>query len=219
MNTINPPILKDYSDTTAWSQYALNLSKVNQLMTSAGWTKGSDGIWAKGGQKFTVAIRSTTGNKRRELTEQILQQELQAAGFGLTVNNAKAGDLFGSILPKGDYQVALYAQVLTSFSPTNCAIQCDFDIPVAPKFSGQNWGRIKVPELTTLYDKVDAELDESARMADNKKGDTVGATNNVALPLDPLPNILLWSKKIAGPVGDNPIMGPFFNSNLWGLNK
>ena len=39
------------------------------------------------------------------------------------------------------------------------------------------------------------------------------------LGIDPLPNTLLWSKKIAGPVGDNPIMGPFFNSNLWGLNK
>jgi peptide/nickel transport system substrate-binding protein len=110
--------------------------------------------------------------------------------------------------------------VLTSFSPTNCNIQCSQDIPTAAnKFSGQNWGRINVPELTTLYTKVDDELDESARMADNKKADPIAADNNVALPIDPLPNILLWSKKIAGPVGDNPIMGPFFNSNLWGLSK
>jgi len=220
MNTINPTILKDYADATAWSKYTLDQSKVNQLMTSAGWAKGPDGIWAKGGQKFTVAIRSTTGNKRRELTEQILQQQLQAAGFQLTINNAKSSDLFGKILPQGDYQVALYAQVLTSFSPTNCSIQCSQNIPTAAnKFSGQNWGRINVPDLTTLYTKVDNELDESARMADNKKADPIAADNDVALPIDPLPNILLWSKKIAGPVGDNPIMGPFFNSNLWGLNK
>ena len=220
MNTINPTILKDYADATAWSKYTLDQSKVNQLMTSAGWAKGPDGIWAKSGQKFTVAIRSTTGNKRRELTEQILQQQLQAAGFQLTINNAKSSDLFGKILPQGDYQVALYAQVLTSFSPTNCSIQCSQNIPTAAnKFSGQNWGRINVPELTTLYTKVDNELDESARMADNKKADPIAADNDVALPIDPLPNILLWSKKIAGPVGDNPIMGPFFNSNLWGLNK
>jgi peptide/nickel transport system substrate-binding protein len=220
MNTINPTILKDYADPTAWAKYTLDLGKVTQLMTSAGWTKGADGIWAKGGQKFTAAIDSTTGNKRRELTEQILQQQLQAAGFQLTIHNDKSSDLFGSILPKGSYQVALYAQVLTSFSPTNCNIMCSQNIPTAAnKFSGQNWGRIDNPQLTTLYTKVDSELNESDRMADNKKADPIAADDNVALPIDPLPNILLWSKKIAGPVGDNPIMGPFFNSNLWGLSK
>jgi len=220
MNTINPNILKDFADPTAWSRYTLDLGKVTQLMTSDGYTKGSDGIWAKNGQKFTAEIRSTAGNKRRELPEQILQQQLQAAGFQLTVNNAKSGDLFGSILPKGDYQVALYAQVLTSFAPANCAIQCSNNIPTAAnKFSGQNWGRINVPQLTTLYQKVDTDLDDATRMAANKQADGIGADNNVALPIDPLPTVLLWSKKIAGPVGDNPIMGPMFNSNLWGLNK
>jgi peptide/nickel transport system substrate-binding protein len=219
MNTLNPTVLKDYADPAAWSGFKLDLTKVNELMTSAGWTKGSDGIWAKGGQKFTVALRSTTGNKRRELTEQILQQQLQAAGFGLTISNAKAGDLFGSILPKGDYQVALYAQVLTSFSPSNCNLFCSVNIPTPPKFSGQNWGRVNIPALDPLLDKTDSSLDESVRMDSNKKADGVEAQTDIALPLDPLPNILLWSKKIAGPVADNPIMGPFWNSNLWGVNK
>jgi len=217
MNTVNPTILKDFADPTAWSQYTLNLTKVNDLMTSAGWTKGSDGIWAKNGQKFTAEIRSTTGNKRRELTEQILQEQLKAAGFNLTINNAKAGDLFGDILPKGAYQVALYAQVLTSFAPSNCAIMCSQNIPVAPKFTGQNWGRINNAQLTQLYTQVDTSLDDATRMADNKKADPIAAAANVELPLDPLPNILLWSKKIAGPIADNPIMGPFWNSNQWGL--
>jgi peptide/nickel transport system substrate-binding protein len=220
INTVNPLILKDYAEPTAWSKYKLDLNQVNQLMTSAGWTKGADGIWAKNGQKFTAEIRSTAGNKRRELTEQILQQQLQAAGFQLTINNAKSGDLFGSILPKGDYQVALYAQVLTSFSPSNCNIMCAQNIPTAAnKFSGQNWGRVNVPQLTDLYTKTDSDLDEPSRQAANKQADPIAADNNVELPIDPLPNILLWSKKLAGPVGDNPIMGPFFNSNLWGLSK
>jgi peptide/nickel transport system substrate-binding protein len=217
MNTINPTILKDYADANAWSNYKLDLNKVNELMTSAGWAKGTDGIWAKGGQKFTAQIRSTTGNKRRELTEQIIQEQLRAAGFNLTVANAKAGDLFGDILPKGDYQVALYAQVLTSFSPSNCNIMCKQNIPLAPKFSGQNWGRIDNAELTDLYTKTDTALEESERQDANKKADPIAAKDNVALPLDPLPNIILWSKRIVGPVSDNPIMGPFFNSNLWGL--
>jgi len=220
MNTINPTIVRDYADPNAWSQYKPDSSKVNQLMTSAGWTKGSDGVWAKGGQKFTAELQSTTGNKRRELTEQIIQQQLQAAGFPMTIKEDKSGDLFGSILPKGDFQVALYAQVLTSFSPSNCNIFCSANIPVAPKFSGQNWQRVNDPtNVDPLLTKVDSSLDESVRMDSNKKADPVLASTDVALPLDPLPDVLLWGKKLAGPVGDNPVMGPMWNSNLWGIGK
>ena len=47
MNTINPPVLKDFADPNAWAQYKPDPNKVSQLMTAAGWTKGSDGIWEK----------------------------------------------------------------------------------------------------------------------------------------------------------------------------
>ena len=40
-----------------------------------------------------------------------------------------------------------------------------------------------------------------------------------SLPLDPLPNILLGSKKVVGPVEDNPVMGPFSNMNEWGIQS
>jgi hypothetical protein len=39
----------------------------------------------------------------------------------------------------------------------------------------------------------------------------------ISLPLDPLPNILLWSN-VVGPVDDNGILGPFHNMNEWGLD-
>src|SRR5205823_14856362 len=106
-----------YADPNAWAGYKPDLNKVNELMTSAGWTKGTDGVWAKGGRKFTAQMRTTAGNKRRELTEQILQQQLQGAGFPLTIDNVQTG-FFGDVLPKGSYDVALFALVLTSYSPS-----------------------------------------------------------------------------------------------------
>ena len=56
-------------------------------------------------------------------------------------------------------------------------------------------------------------------MAAAKKADKILAEDQVSLPLDPLPNILLWSKKIVGPVHDDPILGMFGNINQWGLKK
>ena len=63
MNTINPPILSAYSDPNAWAGYNKNLSKVTSLMKGDGWAKGTDGIWAKGGQKATAEIKTTTGQQ------------------------------------------------------------------------------------------------------------------------------------------------------------
>ncbi len=219
VNTINPPILSAYSDPNAWAGYNKNLTKVTSLMKGDGWVKGSDGIWAKNGQKATFEIKSTTGNKRRELTEQILQEQLKAAGFGLTISNQEAGDLFGTILPAGDYELSLYAQTATSLQPGLCTIFCATNIPTAANGnSGQNWQRVDTAANAPLL-QVDTDLDDAVRMSASKKADRILAADQVSLPLDPLPNVLLWSKKIVGPVHDDPILGMFGNIDQWGLAK
>ena len=48
-------------------------------MTGDGWAKGADGIWAKDGQQATIEFMTTAGNKRRELTQQVVQQQLQGS--------------------------------------------------------------------------------------------------------------------------------------------
>ena len=96
LNVINAPIVNSFSDPNAFAGYKLDLSKVNSLLTGDGYTKDSSGIYAKGGQELAVTISSTTGNKRREETEQILQKQLATAGIKLTVTNQAASDLFGT---------------------------------------------------------------------------------------------------------------------------
>jgi peptide/nickel transport system substrate-binding protein len=219
VNTINPPILSAYADPDAWSNYGLDLKKVNSLMKGDGWAKGSDGIWAKAGEKASFAINTTTGNKRRELTEQIVQEQLKKAGFNMTIENQEAGDLFGDTLPGGNYTLSLYAQTATSLQPGLCTIFCATNIPSeANGNSGQNWQRVDTPANEPLL-TVDTDLNDAARKAAAKKADKILAENQVSLPLDPLPNILLWSKKIVGPVHDDPILGMFGNINEWGLKK
>jgi peptide/nickel transport system substrate-binding protein len=220
LQTVTAPILEDFATLDAFSKYKKDQTKVDSLMKAAGYAKGSDGIWAKGGQKASFEIKSTTGNKRRELTEQIVQEQLKAAGFQMNINNQKSGDLFGDILPKGDFQVALFANVLTSFYPSNCNLFCSKNIPTAANgFSGNNWYRVNNPQLDKDYGAVDVTLDEDKAQTSNKAGDKALAEAAHIIPLDPLPNILLTSTKIVGPVADNPVMGPFWGLSQWGLKQ
>lgn len=218
LQTVTAPILSEFADLDAFSQYKKDLDKVDELMTEAGWEKGTDGIWAKGGQKATFVMKTTAGNARRELTEQVMQQQLRDAGFDMQIQNAAAGDLFGDQLPKGDFHIGLYANVLTSFYPSNCNLFCSKNIPTEENgFSGNNWTRTNDAQLDELYGTVDGTLDEDEAQEANKKGDARLAEIVGMLPLDPLPNILLTSTNIVGPVSDNPIMGPFWKLHSWGL--
>ena len=124
LQDINAPIVAQFTDSQAYAKYKLDLKQVDSLLTGAGYAKGSDGMYAKGGQPLTFAVRTTAGNKRRETTQQILQDELKTAGIGMTVDNIKAGDLFGTALPAGDFQSAIYAQNLTTLQASTCTLFC-----------------------------------------------------------------------------------------------
>jgi peptide/nickel transport system substrate-binding protein len=218
INALGAPILDKYSDLNAFSGYKKDSKKLDDLMKGDGWAKGGDGIWAKSGQRASFQINSTAGNKRRELTEQVLQQQLKDAGFELTIQNVKSSELFGTIAPKGDFQLALYAQVNTDLDPSTCNLFCSKNIPSpATNNSGNNWTRTNIPEADKQLTIVDTNLDEKARQDAGKAADKILADNAVSIPLDPLPTISLVSKKIVGPIQDNPILSVFGNLNQWGV--
>jgi peptide/nickel transport system substrate-binding protein len=208
--------------STPFSKYSLNMNMVNTLMTGDGWTKGSDGIWAKAGTKATLELKTTTGNKRRQLTAQILQTQWQAAGFQLTVTPEKAGVLFGQDLPGGNFQVGLYAQTPADNDPGECVIWCSKNIPTAANGnSGQNWDRINDPALDTPWADADTNLNDAARVTDAQQGSTILAEDVPALPLDPFPDILVInSDKLGtqnGTFQHNFAYGPFTYLNYWFL--
>jgi len=219
VNSLNPSVIADYSDPNAWARYTLNLDKVNELMSGDGWAKGADGIWTKDGKRAAFTIATTAGNKRRELTEQIIQPMLKAAGFDMTIKNATIDTLFGN-MSSGNYDVNLLGQSLTSLTPGLCSVLCTENIPTAANDnSGNNWSFGGVPAADVQLRIVDNSLDDAARKAAAAKADDILADYNVALPLDPLPDILIWDKKIVGPVSDNPIEGMFWNIDQWGVKQ
>jgi peptide/nickel transport system substrate-binding protein len=219
VNSLNPAVIANYSDQNAWSMYQPNLDKVKELMTGDGWTKGSDGIWTKDGKRAAFTIVTTAGDKRRELTEQIIQPMLKAAGFDMAIKNTTLDNLLNN-MQAGNYQVTLLAQQLTSFTPGLCSTFCTENIPGPSNHnSGNNWSYASVPSADVQMRLVDSSLDESVRMEAAAKADRILADYDVALPLDPLPDILIWSKKVVGPISDNPIEGMFWNLDQWGVKR
>jgi peptide/nickel transport system substrate-binding protein len=78
------PLLGDFYSPDVQT-YDLDLDKAQQLLTAAGWVKGSDGILAKDGKKFSFVLETDKGNPSREQIVTFGQQSLQKLGMDVQI--------------------------------------------------------------------------------------------------------------------------------------
>lgn len=212
-----PPILSAFGGQD-FAVYGLDLAKVDEIMTADGWAKGEDGIWAKGGEKANLGVTTIAGNQRRELMQQVLQQQLKTAGFELSINNASAPDFFGKVLPDGDFDMGIWTLVTTFPDPSLSFAFDSNSIPSeANEFSGLNYSRTDVPGLNDVLSIVDLSTDPAARLKATQDGDKLLAESATSLPIAAIPNVLLTQQKLGGPISINPSEGPFWNLQEWAL--
>ena len=211
---ITPSNSKWYSDP--YKVYTRDLDKVAEHMKEGGWAKGSDGIWAKNGQKASLELNSTAGNARRQRTGEILQSQWKEAGFELKLNYTTPATIFGEWLPKGSFSIGLYAQSPLSTDPSICPLFCTASIPTAASSSGQNYTRLSSKAIDDAWTAVQTTLDPSKRKQLVDEGHQALADELPGLPVDPLENVLVYNTaKIHGAGGSNVVYGPFASLAEW----
>ncbi|HEY5359931.1 MAG TPA: ABC transporter substrate-binding protein [Streptosporangiaceae bacterium] len=96
----------DSSEAAAYgNNYAYNPAKALSILKAAGYTKGSDGIMAKGGQKLSFSIINNGGFSDWVAAVNVLQASLKAVGIQLTPKNL-AAPAYEAALYNGNYQLA-----------------------------------------------------------------------------------------------------------------
>jgi peptide/nickel transport system substrate-binding protein len=77
-----PPVSWAY-DTTGLNDYKYDPARAEQLLQADGWAKGSDGIYAKDGQKLEFSIITNSGNVIRETFIQIAAEQYKQIGINV----------------------------------------------------------------------------------------------------------------------------------------
>jgi len=199
-----------------FSRYTRDLDKVDELMTGDGWAKNGAGVWEKAGQAAEFRITSHAGNKRRELTEQVLQAQLEEAGFKMTIANTTGAELFSTIAPQGDFELGLWTIIDTIPEPTLAASFTSTAIPSEQNgYSGINFVRTDIPGLDELLATVEQSVDRDTRLEASLAAEKLIAENIPGIPVATVPNILMTSERIGGPLQINPSEGPFWNLEKW----
>lgn len=129
--------------------YAYSKKKAQQLLSEAGWKDSDgDGILDKDGEKFTFQINFPTGNKIRELSAPIIQQNLKDIGIDATLNSADFNTTLAILQDSG----RRYDGVLMggTFRPR--------------QFGGSNWWARwgSDGEAKTALDKVSSDVEEKS---------------------------------------------------------
>ena len=95
--SLNPPITASTATSRRGRATRLNLAEGRQLCSPAtAGRRAATGSTPRTARSSASPIVTTAGNQRRELTEQILQEQLKAAGIELKIKNQSADQLFGT---------------------------------------------------------------------------------------------------------------------------
>jgi peptide/nickel transport system substrate-binding protein len=101
---ITPTFQSWYDSSLSQPTYAP--SKAEQLLRSAGFTKGSDGIYRdSSGNRLAFTIKTITGYSDWDASLQIITQELKAVGIAVTVLDENSGP-YTTDLQSGHFQLA-----------------------------------------------------------------------------------------------------------------
>jgi glutathione transport system substrate-binding protein len=179
------------------------------LLEEAGYTKGGDGIYAKGGDKLSLRISTTAGNQLRETQEELFQAQMKAMGVDIKIANAESTKFFSEWLPNGNFDIANFAWVGSPFSisGSQATYVCG---------SGSNYGQYCNKKVDQLFKQALASFDPAKATELGNQIDQQITTDMATIPLYQKPTFIAW-RNTFGNIADNSTQdGPFWNANLWG---
>ncbi len=159
------PTFSAWLDSAAAAKYnyGYDPAKAKQVLQQAGYTLGSNGIFAKGGKQLSFSVINIGGFSDWVASMSVIQQELKAVGIQITPDNLAQND-FLSRLYSGNYQLAYYAQTggPTPYYEFRQWLYSANSAPIG-KNAASNWERYSNPATDQLLNQYAATTDTAAQ--------------------------------------------------------
>ena len=217
-NRIWMPIQPQYQDTSAGSG-AFNPSQAKTLLTQSNMTMGSDGYFhpnfgPEAGKDLTLSMSTTTGNPVRAEIEQLFQADMKAIGIKINIQNYSANTLFGTVLPKGEFEITQFAWVSTPFASGNLSIYCSYTNTSA---CGSNYDHYANKQLDSVMNQAAATTNDAQAATLWNQADTILWKDMVTLPLFEAAQLYSWTNNYGNIIPNPTSIGVPWNAQIWGL--
>jgi peptide/nickel transport system substrate-binding protein len=145
-------------------KYAYDPARAKKLLDEAGFATMKAGFRVNDkGERFSIEITTTAGNKVREQVAQVIQSQLRQVGIELRVK-AEPPRIFSDALNHRNFNaLAMYAWVSRPQGVPRSTLHSD-EIPTAKNgWSGQNYPAYANPKMDQALDAAERELDKDKR--------------------------------------------------------
>src|SRR5881296_2697000 len=167
-NFLNAPP-RVQSKTTKWE---FNVDRASQILESAGWKRGADGIRAKDGKKLKL-VYQTSINAPRQKNQQIVKQACAKAGIDVDIKSVTPSVYFSSDAANPDTyshfstDVQMYTTTMTQPDPQRFMDQfVSWEVAAkANQWQGRNVVRWRNDEYDRTWKAAEAEMDPIKRAA------------------------------------------------------
>jgi len=160
-----------------WSRYRYRPALATRLLGQAGCRRGADGIYSCAGTRLSLRfVTSAIPPRARILT--LVQAQLRRSGVEVVPIFAPSSTFLTTILPSGDFDVALFGFVSTPNPTGNAIFGCG---------GGQNYTGYCQRLVTRDLDQADRILDARQQARVMNKADAQMARDVPVLPLNQIP--------------------------------
>jgi peptide/nickel transport system substrate-binding protein len=170
--------------TEGVEHYGYDPAKAKSLLDEAGWKAVGGGVRRNAkGEKLSLELMTTAGNRSRELIQQVIQSQWKEIGVEARIRNEPPRVMFGESVTKRHFQLAMYAWISAPEAVPRSTLRSD-EIPSAANgFSGQNYPGFRNDEMDRLIDAIEIELDRGKRKALWQQAQALYAEELPVLPL------------------------------------
>lgn len=185
------------------------------LLEDNGCTRGDDEIFTCDDERLEFGFVTTGGNELRELTFEVIQQQLQEIGVQVNADFGEGGAAFERLAPR-DWDLFLFAWVgAPDPSGGDTIWQCEETVGE----QSLNYTGFCNPEVDELIQEQLETIDPQERAALYNEADALIAQGVPVIPLYQKPAFLGWNADIEGVVNNATQWGPTWNVEDWAFGS
>jgi peptide/nickel transport system substrate-binding protein len=147
--------------------YPHDPARAAALLDAAGWSELREGFrHNQAGEKLTLEIMTTAGNRSRELVEQVLQSQWRQLGIDVRIRNQPARVFFGETTSRRKFSaMAMFAWVSSPENVPRTTLHSGEIPSEANNWAGQNYTGFRNDQMDGLIDLLARQRLRPAQVA------------------------------------------------------
>jgi peptide/nickel transport system substrate-binding protein len=193
--------------------YSYDAQGAKSSLQQQGFQMGPDGYFERGGKPLEMRVSAPSDDPVSVTVEAVWIQQMKAIGVKVDPLNVDSQTLFSTLLPQGNFDVAIYDTRIDVYKSHEAA-RFETASPVAAT-GQQDYTGYSNAQVDTWFQQASQQLNEAKAAALYNQIDQQLWADMVALPLFQLPTLLSHAKAYEGIADNTSYSGPFWDAEVW----